>query len=69
MNAKKAAEPKLTDREFARELFVAGYHQALDDVATALALPPTAGFLEKLRAKAAGVRMRAAIAKATGSTA
>lgn len=56
----------LTDKEAARELFIAGYHQALDDVAKALALPKTAGFLERLRAKAAAVKTRAAIAKATG---
>lgn len=60
---------RLSDSEAARELFVAGYHQALDDVAEYLALPNDAGFLAALRLKAASVKVRAAIAKATGGAA
>lgn len=56
----------VTDEEAARALFVAGYHQALDDVAKALAVPADARFLKALRTKAAGVQARAAIAKAAG---
>lgn len=58
---------RLTDKEAARELFVAGYHQALDDVAKRLGMPADAGFLTELRAKAAGVKASAAIKKATGA--
>jgi hypothetical protein len=56
---------RVTDKEAARALFVAGYNKALDDVAQALAVPNDARFLAKLRSKAAGVVARAAIAKAT----
>ena len=59
--------PTAGEKEMARTLFVAGYHQALDDVAKALSVPADAGFLAKLRAKAAGVVARAAIARATGA--
>ena len=59
------AERKLTSREAARELFVAGYLQALDDVAAALAVPKDAGFLTALRSKAAAVQTAAAIKAAT----
>lgn len=56
----------LTDKEAARELFSAGYLQALNDVAATLAVPADAGFLQRLREKAAGVQARATIAKAAG---
>ena len=67
MSAAKHTPGRLTDKEAACELFVAGYHQALEDVAKELAIPHTAGFLLRLRMKAAGAKARAAIAKATGS--
>lgn len=63
---RRAQRERITDKEAARELFVAGYLQALDDVAKALAVPIDAGFLQKLREKAASVQARAAIAKAVG---
>ena len=68
MSARKTAA-MLTTEELARELFTSGYLQALDDVAMALAVPPDAGFLAKLRARVAKVKAIAAIAKAAGSAA
>ncbi|MBL0897334.1 MAG: hypothetical protein IBJ17_01365 [Reyranella sp.] len=65
---RKRPEP-MTGKEAAREVFVAGYHKALDDVAEYLAIQPNDGFLAALRMKAAVVKGRAAIAKATGSEA
>lgn len=67
--AKHTLGPKKAerDKEAARELFVAGYRQALDDVADYLALPKDAGFLAGLRMKAAAVKTRAVVAKAIGS--
>lgn len=61
------AERSLTEKEIARELFSAGYLQALDDVAEALAIPKDAVFLTELRKKVAIVKTRAAIARATGA--
>ena len=68
----KHGAAKLTDKEFARELFVAGYNQALDDARMALisaGLTIDARILERLGANAAGVKARAAIAKAAGGAA
>lgn len=54
----------LTDKDAARELFVAGYHQALDDVVTALdsgGCPrKVTSILERLRARAGAVKARGA---------
>lgn len=44
---------RMTDREASREMFLAGYLHALDDVAESLAIPKGARFLARLRAKAA----------------
>lgn len=66
-------ERGLTEKEVARELFVAGYLAALDEVTRAFAAPRPPGFLEELRiieelrALGADMLARAAIAKATGS--
>ncbi len=67
MSTQHTQESRLTDKEAARELFTAGYLRALDDVALKLALRVgcNTDFIAELRAKAAGVLARAAIAKAT----
>lgn len=59
----------LTDKEAARELMIAGYLFALDDVAKALAIPSNAGFLERLRGKAAAILCTAALDKAVSGSA
>ena len=61
-----SAHTRQTAPPDATALFAAGYLQALDDVAKALALPVDAGFLQKLRT-AVGVKARAAVAKAAGA--
>jgi hypothetical protein len=61
------APRRMTDKEVARELFLAGYHQAIDDVALVLGVAPNAGILATLRAAAAKFEARAIIEKATQS--
>lgn len=69
MTSTRKKESKLTDEEMARGLFLAGYHQALDDVAELLGLSKEGGSLDALRLKAAGVQARAVINKARPATA
>lgn len=57
----------MNEKEVVRELFVAGYLQALDDVQQALSsagVKTAPEWINRLREKAAGVQARAAIAKA-----
>lgn len=73
MNAKHTPG-KLTDKEAARELFTAGYLQALDDANEAMrSIGVSAARADSIRAlltaKAAMVKARAAIAKAIGEQA
>lgn len=68
-----SVNPKMTDKEAARELFVAGYMQALQDaekVATTLGCDAAVQIVKRLlEEKAARVQARAAIAKAGDSAA